>query len=135
MLLTLSYPRRNVRALSTALDRVRFGSQAFWQNPAFNADIGAWNTASVTTLSWVCAAFGPAARHRGGKRSAGARCGAALVRGGAADARACERARMYTYSLPRMSEVCTQLHAGKMESVYTWIDTEPHVPGWVDLYV
>jgi hypothetical protein len=29
---------------------------------AFNANIGAWNTAAVTTLQGVCAARGPAAR-------------------------------------------------------------------------
>ncbi len=39
-----------------------FGAQAFWSASAFNADIGAWNTAAVTTLYWVCAAPGPAAR-------------------------------------------------------------------------
>ncbi len=31
---------------------------------AFNANISVWNTASVTSLSQVCAFFGPAARHR-----------------------------------------------------------------------
>ncbi len=30
------------------------GSQAFSSASAFNANIGAWNTASVTTLSYVC---------------------------------------------------------------------------------
>jgi hypothetical protein len=43
------------------------GAQAFGSASAFNATIGAWNTASVTTLYYVCAAFGPAARHRGGR--------------------------------------------------------------------
>jgi hypothetical protein len=33
------------------------GSQAFGGASAFNANIGAWNTARVTTLSEVCAAF------------------------------------------------------------------------------
>jgi hypothetical protein len=43
-----------------------FGAQAFTWASAFNANIGAWNTASVTTLSSVCAAFpARAARHRG----------------------------------------------------------------------
>ena len=36
-----------------------FGAQAFYSASAFNANIGAWNTASVTTLYQVCAAFGP----------------------------------------------------------------------------
>ncbi len=48
----------NVQALSIGVDRVRFGSQVFSGAVAFNANIGAWNTASVTTLSGVCAAFG-----------------------------------------------------------------------------
>ncbi len=37
-----------------------FGAQAF--RSVFNANIGAWNTARVTSLSYVCAAPGPAAR-------------------------------------------------------------------------
>jgi hypothetical protein len=37
------------------VDRVRLGLQAFQGALAFNANIGAWNTASVSTLSWVCA--------------------------------------------------------------------------------
>ncbi len=39
-----------------------FGAQAFYSAKAFNANIGAWNTASITTFSSVCAAPGPAAR-------------------------------------------------------------------------
>jgi hypothetical protein len=34
---------------------VWFGSQAFKSALAFNANIGAWNTAAVTDLSSVCA--------------------------------------------------------------------------------
>ncbi len=41
------------RALSDGVDRVWFGSQAFTWAFAFNADIGAWNTASVTKLYQV----------------------------------------------------------------------------------
>ena len=56
-----TYPRSNVRVLSAGVDDcVRLGSQAFSGAEAFNADIGAWNTASVTTLYDVCAAFRPA---------------------------------------------------------------------------
>jgi surface protein len=40
------------------VDRGWLGSQAFYSASAFNANIGAWNTASVTTLFYVCAAFG-----------------------------------------------------------------------------
>ncbi len=39
-----------------------FGGQAFGSASAFNANIGAWNTASVTSLYFVCAASGPATR-------------------------------------------------------------------------
>ena len=41
------------------VDRGWLGAQAFYSASAFNANIGAWNTAAVTDLSWVCAAFGP----------------------------------------------------------------------------
>ncbi len=37
----------------SAMDRVRLGSQAFGLASAFNANIGAWNTASVAVLSGV----------------------------------------------------------------------------------
>jgi hypothetical protein len=39
-----------------------FGAQAFNSASAFNANIGAWNTAAVVSLFLVCAAPGPAAR-------------------------------------------------------------------------
>jgi hypothetical protein len=58
----------NVRALSVGADGVRLGSQAFHQALVFNVNIGAWNTASVTSLSAVCAAFGP------GRRATAAGC-------------------------------------------------------------
>ncbi len=42
-----------------------FGAQAFNMASAFNADIGAWNTASVSNMCLVCVAFlARAARHR-----------------------------------------------------------------------
>ena len=41
--------------LRVGVDRGWLGAQAF--SETFNANIGAWNTASVTTLSAVCAAF------------------------------------------------------------------------------
>ncbi len=50
---------------SVGVDRGWLGSQAFGSASAFNANIGAWNTAAVTTLYQVCAAFSAAAaRHR-----------------------------------------------------------------------
>ncbi len=48
---------RHMRARSAGVDRGWLGSQAFWWASEFNANIGAWNTASVTTFNWVCAAF------------------------------------------------------------------------------
>ena len=62
-----TFPRPNVRVLSVGVDCVWLGSQAFYVASAFNANIGAWNTARVSDLSRVCAAFRPAAHHRGGR--------------------------------------------------------------------
>ena len=50
--------RGNVRALSVGVDRGWLGSQVFFMATAFNANIGAWNIASVSNFSQVCAAFG-----------------------------------------------------------------------------
>jgi hypothetical protein len=54
-----THPRRHMRALSVGVERGWLGSQAFQSDlaAAFNADIGAWNTASVTSMQRVCAAF------------------------------------------------------------------------------
>ena len=55
--------------LPVGVDRGWLGGQAFQSASAFNANIGAWNTASVTTLFNVCAAFpARAARQRGRPR-------------------------------------------------------------------
>ncbi len=70
-----THPRRRMRARSVGVDRGRLGSQAFNSASAFNANIGAWNTASVTTLHGVCAALAWAAHH-GRTRSAGRWCDA-----------------------------------------------------------
>jgi hypothetical protein len=52
--------------------------QAFSLAKAFNTNIGAWNTASITTLSGVCAGlFGPGgAPPQAGRARPGVRCGA-----------------------------------------------------------
>jgi surface protein len=65
-----------------------FGAQAFAYASAFNANIGAWNTASVSDMAFVCAAPGPAARTMAD--ALGRAFGAArpVVRCGTADARA-----------------------------------------------
>jgi surface protein len=73
-----------------------FGAQAFESASAFNANIGGWNTASVTDLVYVCAAPGPAARTIGGTRSVGLRCGAA---GCARRHRRCARACAHVQAL------------------------------------
>jgi surface protein len=84
-----TYPRRNMRALSVGVDRVRLILQAFRGASAFNANIGAWNTASVTNMYQVRAAFSAGGGTTRPTRSIGIRCGVAVVRGGTADARAC----------------------------------------------
>ena len=54
------------------------GAQAFESAAAFNANIGAWNTASVSNMQSVCAASGPGGAHNGGCALPGfVRCGAA----------------------------------------------------------
>jgi hypothetical protein len=67
-----------------------FGAQAFATAWAFNANIGAWNTASVTTLGSVCAASRPSGAHYGGRARPGFGAARPVVRGGTADA--CARA-------------------------------------------
>jgi hypothetical protein len=60
-----------------------FGAQAFYSAAAFNANIGAWNTASVTSLYVVCAAF--SARRRvtaAGRARRVVDAARAVVRGG-----------------------------------------------------
>ena len=56
------HARMRAEFFPVCVDRVWLGAQAFQSASAFNANIGAWNTAAVTTLSYVCAAPGPAAR-------------------------------------------------------------------------
>ena len=72
--------------LPAGVDRGWLGAQAFYSAAAFNANIGAWNTARVTSLSQVCAAF-PAPGGVGRARRV-ADAARAVVRGGTADARA-----------------------------------------------
>jgi surface protein len=47
----------HLRAPRATVDLRVLGSQAFFSATAFNANIGAWNTASVTNMFWVCAVF------------------------------------------------------------------------------
>ena len=55
------YRRARIRAepcepFPSARTACGFGAQAFYSASAFNANIGAWNTASVSTMAYVCAA-------------------------------------------------------------------------------
>ncbi len=79
------------RAFPSAWTTCSFGAQAFRQASAFNANIGAWNTASVSEMAWVCAAF--PARRRASAGVLGAHGRASMQRGplcagATADARA-----------------------------------------------
>jgi hypothetical protein len=76
-----------------------FGAQAFGAASAFNANIGAWNTASVTTLAAVCAAPGPVARTMADALGGGFDAARPVVRGSTADARA--RAHTCRHSFAR----------------------------------
>ncbi len=57
----------SVRALHAAVELRTVGSQVFHSAMAFNANIGAWNTARVKSLDSVCAAFGRRSPRRGGR--------------------------------------------------------------------
>jgi surface protein len=87
------HPRQRVRALHAAAERRVLGSQAFQSASAFNANISTWNTASVTGLSFVCAASGPARTAADCARPVVDAC-AAVVRRGAADVSARARVRV-----------------------------------------
>jgi hypothetical protein len=76
-----------------------FVAQAFYSASVFNANIGAWNTASVTTLHGVCAAPGPAARTMADALGRGFGAARPVVCGGTADARV--RAHTCKHSLSR----------------------------------
>jgi hypothetical protein len=97
-------------------DCVWLGSQAFYKALQFNADIGAWNTACVTSLAGVC--LRPAARPsvlgRSSMMSGTVLCGAAPpMRAGVF---AC--ALGIGTRLRRCQLVFVQLRVGKMEYTY-----------------
>ncbi len=97
---------KHVRALSVGAESLRFGLQAFYKATAFNANIGAWNTAAVTSLSAVCAAFG---RQRATAADALGRTSMqhGRVRGSTADVRA--------------RGVCVHTYRCCMASIYTCV--------------
>ncbi len=89
-----------------------FGAQAFSSASAFNANIGAWNTARVTTFYYVCAAPGPAARTMADalglasmRRGPLCRCG---CRYGHAEGRFDTCIRMYIYVCACVTRLCIQ---------------------------
>jgi hypothetical protein len=95
-----------------------FCAQALYSASAFNANIGAWNIARVTTLYQVCAASGSAAAppQASRTRSAGLRMRRGrFVRGGTADARA--HAHMWRHSVARVT-VDVGMAARRRDSIY-----------------
>ncbi len=109
-------PRRTCERFPSASTASGFGSQAFYRASAFNANIGAWNTAAVTTLISVCAAFGPGSAHTAGvagRRSAGLRCGAA---GCARRHGGCAHAQTYRHSVAR-APTCVGMAAERKDSM------------------
>ncbi len=84
--------------LPSASTACGFGAQAFNLTSAFNANIGAWNTAAVTTLVWVCAASRPGGAHYCGRARLGFDAARPVVLGGSADA----RARAHTFAGTRL---------------------------------
>ncbi len=107
----------------SAVDRGWFGAQAFVYASAFNADIGAWNTASVTTLNSVCAAFsatGGAPPQAGHARRV-VDAARAVVRGGTADAaRACVYAQTCGHEHARMP-TCVGIAARSKDGIHACI--------------
>jgi hypothetical protein len=100
------------------------GAQAFYSASAFNANIGAWNTASITSLSSVCAAFpARAARHR--RRAALGRvvdAARAVVRGGTTGARARVCAETCGHAHARAS-TCVGIAARTKDGIYVCMYT------------
>ncbi len=52
-----SVPNHACEPFPISVDRLCLGAQAFQSAKAFNANIGAWNTAAVSIMQQVCAAF------------------------------------------------------------------------------
>ncbi len=110
----LARPRRQMRAFSVGVDRGWLGSQAFYKASAFNANIGAWNTASIiTSLSGVCAALsGPGgAPPQAGRARWVVDAARAVVRGGTADVLARVRADV-------LARACAGVHGCRYSCAY-----------------
>jgi hypothetical protein len=90
-----------MRAPCVGIDRAWLGSQAFQFASAFNANIGAWNTASIATLQEVSAASPARAAHHGRRDALG---GSSVRRGPLCAAGPLKRARV-------CSQMCGHAHA------------------------
>jgi hypothetical protein len=122
-----SHPRRNVRAPSAGVDLWWLGSQAFGFASAFNANIGAWNTASLSSMQLVCAALSASGRGAtaGGTHSAGS----SMRRGPlCAAAPPMRRARWY-------AQTCGHSHARVSTCVGIAVRTQDGLCAYVCLYM
>ncbi len=113
--------REPCEPLPSASTACGFGAQAFYVASAFNADIGAWNTARVSDMAYVCAAPGPAARTMADALGRASNAALPVVRGGTADARA--RAHVSALALRGAIGVGTAVRRGGSvhASVYTYM--------------
>ena len=112
--------------LPAGVDRGWLGAQAFQGAAAFNANIGAWNTASVTTLAAVCAAlFRPRRRATaGGTRSAGSsmRRGPSCAAGRPMRARVCAQTCGRAHArVPTCVRIAARSRDGLYACVYTYV--------------
>ena len=102
------------------------GAQALTSAKAFNANIGAWNTAAVSSMCNVCAAFWAwAARHRRRDALGGVVDAArAVVRGGGTDARSrvCAQTCRHAHArVPRRVGIAARTKDGIYVCMYTCI--------------
>ncbi len=105
-----------MRAPSVGVDRLLLGSQAFADDIAFNANIGAWNTSRVTTLYAVCAAF-PARATKVGRARRVVDAARAVVRGRTTDARSHVRAETCGHAHARVS-TCVGMAARSRDGLH-----------------
>jgi hypothetical protein len=111
--------RERVPSVSTAAGWL--GSQAFYSASRFNANIGAWNTAGVTSLYGVCAASSAwAARHprRDALGGSSMRRGPSCEAGPPMQAHVC--AQTWGHAHARASP-CVGKDARTKDGIYVWI--------------
>ncbi len=113
----------------SAVDRGWFGSQMFTVASAFNADIGAWNTAAVMDLYGVCAAFSATggAPPQAGRARRVVDAARAVVRGGTADAaRACVYAQTCGHTHARMP-TCVGIASRSKDGIHVFMDIHAYI--------